>query len=108
MNPKNRVTRVFNSAGKSAFGNPRDTKTISVCCESVTLMTAEREGVQASQGARNHTIFVITLPENARERGHVAARQTKTLRLVDFLTSKGIVKLPPSVFFDSLLLRRSQ
>ena len=63
-------------------------------------MTAEREGVQASQGARNHTIFVITLPENARERGHVAARQTKTLRLVDFLTSKGIVNLPQSVFPD--------
>ena len=71
-------------------------------------MTAEREGVQASQGARNHTIFVITLPENARERGHVAARQTKTLRLVVFLTSEGVVNLPPSGFLESLLLRRWQ
>ena len=33
--------------------------------ESVMLMTAEREGAKASQGARNHKIFVVALPENA-------------------------------------------
>ena len=33
--------------------------------ESVTLMTAEREGAKASQGAKNHKIFVVALPGNA-------------------------------------------
>ena len=34
---------------------------------------------KASQGARNHKVFVILLPENARERDQVATRPTKTL-----------------------------
>jgi len=33
--------------------------------ESVRLMTAEREGAKASQGAKNHKIFVVALPGNA-------------------------------------------
>ena len=33
--------------------------------ESVTLMTVEREGMKASQGARNRKFFVVALPENA-------------------------------------------
>ena len=47
-------------------------------------MTAERVGGKADQGAKNHKIFAIVLPENARERAHVAIRPTKALRLVDF------------------------
>jgi hypothetical protein len=71
-------------------------------------MTAEREGAKASQGAKNHKIFAITLPENARERVHVAIMPTKVLRLVDFLSSEGVVNLPASVFLGSMLLRRWQ
>jgi hypothetical protein len=71
-------------------------------------MTAEREGAKASQGAKNHKIFAITLPENARERAHVATRPTKAHRLVVFFTSEGIVNLPQSVFLGLMLLRRWQ
>ncbi len=44
--------------------NPGDTKTISVCRVS-RLMTAERHGAKASQGARTHKFLVVALPENA-------------------------------------------
>ena len=51
-------------------------------------MTAERERLKASQGARNYKFFVVALPENARKRDHVATMPTKALRLVDLLTIK--------------------
>ena len=44
--------------------NSGDTKIISVCRVS-GLLTAEREGTKASQGARNHKFFVVALPGNA-------------------------------------------
>jgi hypothetical protein len=51
---------------------------------------------------------MISLPENLRERDQVATKPTKTLCLVHFLTSKGIVNLPASVFLESMRLRSWQ
>ena len=56
--------------------------------ESLRLMTVEWEGAQASQGARNHKFLMVALPENARERAHVAIRPTEALRLVVFLPAR--------------------
>jgi hypothetical protein len=56
--------------------------------DSVRQLTAEREGVKAFQAAKNQTFFVISLPENARERDQAATRSTTDLRLVDFLPIK--------------------
>ena len=67
-------------------------------------MTVEREGKSISRGKKSHDFRDYA----AEKRGHVAARQTKTLRLVDFLTSEGVVNLPASVFLESTLLRRWQ
>jgi hypothetical protein len=71
-------------------------------------MTTDREGAKASQGAKDHTFFVVSLPENARERDQVATRPTKTLRLFDFVASEGVIGLPPSVFLKPMLFRRWQ
>jgi hypothetical protein len=51
---------------------------------------------------------VISLPENVRERDQVATRPAKALRLVDLLSSEGIVNLPTSVFLESMRLRSWQ
>ena len=94
--------------GPATFeGNPGDTKIISVCRVSIAY-DGGAGGAKASQGAKNHKFFAITLPENARERDHVATRATKVLPLVVFSTSEGIVNLPPSGFLESLLLRSWQ
>lgn len=65
-------------------------------------------GAKGSQESRNHAFFVISLPENVRERDQVATRPAKALRLVDLLSSEGIVNLPTSVFLDSMRLRSWQ
>ena len=87
--------------------NLGDTKIISVCRVGIAN-DGGAGGAKASQGAKNHKFFAITLPENARERGHVATRPTKALSLVVFLSSEGVVNLPQSVFLELMLLRRWQ
>jgi hypothetical protein len=87
--------------------NPANTKIITVCRVS-KANDGGAGGAKAPPGARNHSLFVISLPENTRERDHVATRPTKTHRLVDSLTSEGIVNLPASIFLESLRLRRWQ
>ena len=55
INHRHRVTRTIEENPGKQFR----------FAESVSLMTAEREGAKASQRAKNHRIFVVALPENA-------------------------------------------
>ena len=87
--------------------NPANTKMITVCQVS-KAKDGGAGGAKAPPGARNHSLFMISRPENTRKRDHVATRRTKTHRLVDSLTSEGIVNSPASVFLESLRLRRWQ
>ena len=66
---------------------PRDTNITSVC-RSSKAKDCVAGGMKSPQGARNHSLFVIALPENARERDHVATRPTKAFRLVDFCPAR--------------------
>ncbi len=89
------------------FSSGEDTRIITVCRVGRASRSGAGGGVSISSG-KNHTIFAITLPENARERAHVATRATKVLPLVDFSTSEGVVNLPQSVFLGTMLFRRWQ
>ena len=100
-------TDTYRDVGTDNVRDLGDTKIVSVYRVSIANDGGAGEA-KASQGAENHKIFAITLPENARERAHVATRPTKALRLVVFFTSEGIVNLPQSVFLGSMLLRRWQ
>ena len=72
------------------------------------LMAAKRMGGKSiSRAKKSHDFREVTAAKRKKRDG-VATRPTKSLRLVDFLTSEGIVNLPPSGFLESLRLGSRQ
>jgi hypothetical protein len=76
--------------------------------ERVRLLTAEREGVKASQKARNHMFFLILAAGKLKRTRSSHHDADENACLVDFFISERIFQLPPSIFLESMLLRRWQ